>query len=48
MKIKTNRFLDEVIKRAAKQSPGVGHYKNLEKALDKRASIPSTLKAKRH
>ena len=48
MRLKTNRFLDEVTKRS-KKVPGVGQYVNLEKAMDKMKSRPITsLRQKRH
>ena len=47
LKVKTTRHYDTIVKRA-KFGPGVGHYKNLEKALDSRASLPRSLAAKRH
>jgi len=50
MKVKSNRFLDQVVKQATKQGsvPGVGHYKNLDKAYERQASLPACLKSKRH
>ena len=47
LKIKSNRFLDQIVNKT-KNTPGVGHYKNLEKALDKRSVPPMALKSKRH
>lgn len=37
MKVKSNRFLDQIIRNASKKgvTPGVGHYKNLEKGYEK-------------
>ena len=35
--VKSNRFIDQVIK-AAKKTPGVGQYKNVVRGLDIRSS----------
>lgn len=47
LKIKSNRFLDQVIKKSAKVPP-VGNYANLEKAYKSVASLPTSLKVRRH
>ena len=47
LKIKSVRHYDTVIKKA-KFGPGVGHYKNVENGLDKKAGLPRSLAAKRH
>ena len=50
LKVKSNRYLDQIIKNASRKgsAPGVGHYKNVEKGMDKKASLPMSLKSKRH
>ena len=50
LKVKSTRYLDLIIKNATKKgsAPGVGHYKNLEKAMDKRSPLPMSLKIRRH
>ena len=47
LKVKSVRHYDTVIKKA-KFGPGVGHYKNLENGLDKKAALPRSIAAKRH
>jgi hypothetical protein len=48
LKIKSTRFLDLIVKRAKQQAPPVGGYQNLEKAFNRVASLPPSLKARRH
>lgn len=49
LKVKQNRYIDQVIRNAAKKggAPGVGHYK-VEKAYEKKASLPLSIKVRRH
>lgn len=46
LKIKTQRFIDQVVK-LKKGIPGVGNYK-VEKSWDRQAGLPPSLKNKRH
>ena len=48
LKIKSTRFLDLIVKKAKQQGPALGGYQNLEKAFNKVASLPPSLKARRH
>ena len=49
LKVKQNRFIDQVIRNASKKgsAPGVGHYK-VEKGYEKKASLPLSIKVRRH
>ena len=48
LKIKSERFLDQIVKQH-KKLPGVGSYKNVEKAMDNyQAKLPTSLRSKRH
>lgn len=47
MRLKTNRFLDEVTKRS-KKVPGVGQYLNVEKGMNMKSRPITSLRQKRH
>ena len=49
LKVKGNRFIDQVIRNASKKGapPGVGHYK-VDKGYERKASLPLSIKVRRH
>lgn len=49
VKVKSNRFFDQIVRNAAKKEsgPGVGMYKNPELAMDRRSAMPMSMLRKR-
>lgn len=49
VKVKSNRFFDQIVRNASKKEsgPGVGSYKNPELAMDRRSAMPMCMLRKR-
>lgn len=49
VKVKSNRFFDQIVRNASKKEsgPGVGMYKNPELAMDRRSAMPMCMLRKR-
>ena len=47
LKVKTNRYLDQVIKKAQKMAPAPGSYKNFDKGFERQSSKPRELRRQR-
>ena len=47
LKVKSNRYLDQVIVKAQKMAPGPGNYINFDKGYDRQSSKPRELRRQR-